>query len=214
MSWDGPIASDFRHGNEVVVEAVVRHPERFLGVAYVNPVYSSRKELLTDLKRYVGELGFAGLKPYCRAGLGYDDERYAPCWEFADAEGLFVLLHTTGTKAGNSAVSGLAEKYPNVQWVIVHAGSSFDFAREVAAIMGNHGNVWAELTYSTVTNGLIEWLAAEVGDERILFGTDAPMRDPRPQFGWVVWADLPAESRLRILGENFRRLTASRRGKE
>jgi predicted TIM-barrel fold metal-dependent hydrolase len=117
------------------------------------------------------------------------------------------LLHTTGTKAGNSVVSKLAKKYPNVRWVVVHTGSSFSFAREVAGIMKAHGNVWAELTYSTVTNGLIEWLVSEVGDQRVLFGTDAPMRDPRPQFGWVVWADLPVESRRRILGANFQRLT-------
>jgi len=61
-----------------------------------------------------------------------------------------------------------------------------------------------------VTNGVIEWLAAEVGDDRILFGTDAPMRDPRQQFGWVVWADLPPASRRRILGANFQRLLGKR----
>jgi predicted TIM-barrel fold metal-dependent hydrolase len=77
--------------------------------------------------------------------------------------------------------------------------------------MKEHPNVWAELTLTASTNGVIEWMVSEVGDDRILFGTDAPMRDPRPQFGWVVWADLPATSRARILGGNFHRLLAMKR---
>ena len=48
--------------------------------------------------------------------------------------------------------------------------------------------------------------ADEVGDDRILYGTDSPMRDPRPQFGWVAWSRLPEASRRNILGRNFERL--------
>jgi predicted TIM-barrel fold metal-dependent hydrolase len=77
--------------------------------------------------------------------------------------------------------------------------------------MKDHPNIGAELTLTPVTNGVIEWLASQVGDGRILFGTDAPMRDPRPQLGWVVWADLPLASRRKILGENFRSLLAKRK---
>jgi predicted TIM-barrel fold metal-dependent hydrolase len=83
-------------------------------------------------------------------------------------------------------------------------------ARKVVAVLKEHPNVWAELTLTPVTNGVIEWMVAQAGDDRILFGTDAPMRDPRPQFGWVVWADLPVESRGRILGANFKRLLSMR----
>ena len=84
-------------------------------------------------------------------------------------------------------------------------------ARQACQVMAEHPNVMAELTLTTVSNGIIEWLAMNAGADRILFGTDAPMRDPRPQFGWVVWADIPVESRKRILGENFKRLLAMRR---
>lgn len=84
-------------------------------------------------------------------------------------------------------------------------------AREVVAGMKLHQNIWAELTLTPVTNGVIEWMVSEVGDDRILFGTDAPMRDPRPQFGWVAWADLPVESRKKILGANYMRLLSMRR---
>ena len=35
-----------------------------------------------------------------------------------------------------------------------------------------------------VTNGVVEYLVEATDDEHVLFGTDAPMRDPRQQLGW------------------------------
>ena len=64
-------------------------------------------------------------------------------------------------------------------------------------------NVYAEITYTSVTNGVIEFLVEAAGEDRVVFGSDQPMRDPRPQLGWVVWADLPAEVRAKVLGGNF-----------
>jgi predicted TIM-barrel fold metal-dependent hydrolase len=108
-------------------------------------------------------------------------------------------------------VAELAKTYPWAQWVIAHVGASFAAARGAASVMKEYPNVWAELTYTSVTNGLIEWLVSQVGDDRILFGSDAPMRDPRPQLGWVIWSDLPIRSRRRILGENYLQLLKKRR---
>ena len=45
-----------------------------------------------------------------------------------------------------------------------------------------------------------------VGAERVLFGTDSPMRDPRPQFGWLAYARLSEADKLAILGGNMRRI--------
>ena len=56
---------------------------------------------------------------------------------------------------------------------------------------------------TAVTNRVVEYLVGATDAGHVLFGTDAPMRDPRPQLGWVVWADLPSEDRLRIVGANF-----------
>jgi predicted TIM-barrel fold metal-dependent hydrolase len=211
MSWVGPIGSDPLESNDIVARACERHPGRFLGVCYVNPVLLSPEEQMAEVRRRVEGQGFVALKPYVRTGLRYDDPLYQPCWEYADARGLYVLVHTGGPAGEMDMVAALARRYPAAQWVVAHSGGSFAMARSVAAVMKQCPNVWAELTLTPVTNGVIEWMVGEVGDDRILFGTDAPMRDPRPQFGWVVWSDLPVESRRRILGENFRRLLAMRK---
>ena len=205
MSWNGPIGGDIAE-NEIIARAVERHPDRYMGVCYINPTHHTAEELMAEVRHRVEEQGFVALKPYVSSGVPYNDDLYEPFWEYADEKDLYVLLHLGGNVGGTEAVNDLAAQYLNVQWVIAHTGGSFGMARKVVALMKEHYNVWAELTLTPVTNGVIEWMVGEVGDERILFGTDAPMRDPRPQFGWVVWANLPVESRRRILGENFRRL--------
>ncbi len=212
MSWVGPVASEPEIGNDIVLRAVKRHPGRFRGLVTVNPTHVSAGRMVSTLRRLVDREGFVGLKPYLRLGLKYNDRLYAPCWEFAEQRGLYALLHIGGPAGGMDVVKDLAKTYPWVQWVIAHTGGSFGMARDVVAGMKQHSNIWAELTLTPVTNGVIEWMVSEVGDERILFGTDAPMRDPRPQFGWVVWADLPAASRSKILGANYLRLLSMRRG--
>ena len=72
--------------------------------------------------------------------------------------------------------------------------------------MKRHMNVWAQINYTAVSNGTIEYLVDQVGADRVLFGTDAPMRDPRPQLGWVVYTRLTLAEKKKILGENFARI--------
>jgi predicted TIM-barrel fold metal-dependent hydrolase len=211
VSWVGPLGSEPVEGNDIVARAVAAHPDRFLGVVYINPTHLSEEALTAELRRRVEEQGFVAAKPYPRAGLKYSDPLYTACWQYVDRLGLYVLLHLGDGAGGVDTVAELAAEFSNAQWVIAHSGGSFAFAREVTAGMKAHQNIWAELTLTPVTNNVIEWMVSEVGDDRILFGTDAPMRDPRPQLGWVVWSDLPLESRLRILGGNYERLLGMRR---
>jgi predicted TIM-barrel fold metal-dependent hydrolase len=49
-------------------------------------------------------------------------------------------------------------------------------------------------------------LVNKLGAKRVLFGTDAPMRDPRPQLGWVVHAAITREDKVAVLGGSFARL--------
>lgn len=60
-----------------------------------------------------------------------------------------------------------------------------------------------------MTNGVIEHLARQMGADRVLFGTDASMRDPRPQLTWVVFTRLPEADKRKILGENFARILSN-----
>jgi len=68
--------------------------------------------------------------------------------------------------------------------------------------MQKHPNVFAEITFTAVTGGVIERMVNATSDQRVVYGSDLPMRDPRQQLGWVVFSDLPVESKIKILASN------------
>ena len=55
-------------------------------------------------------------------------------------------------------------------------------------------------------SGVIEQLVAEAGAERILFGSDAPIMDPRSQLGKIITADIDEDAKRMILGMNAQRI--------
>ena len=206
MSWSGPLGGDMAAGNDLVQRAARDFPGRVLGMAYANPTHCAREDLIAELRSRIDEQGFVGIKPYHRVGVAYDDPLWAPVWELAGERGVYCLMDVSGAAGGVEPVARIAERFPGTQFVIAHSGSSWGMARLVADAMKRRPNAWAELTYTSVTNGAVEFLATEGDEDRVLYGTDAPMRDPRPQFGWVAWAKLPLKARRKILGENYARL--------
>jgi predicted TIM-barrel fold metal-dependent hydrolase len=81
-----------------------------------------------------------------------------------------------------------------------------EVAVEYAKYAKKYPNCYLQLTYTSVTLGSIEYLVKEVGADRILYGTDAPMRDPRPQLGWLVYANISEEDKRLILGTNMQKV--------
>lgn len=206
MSWHGPVCTDAQDGNEIVWRARQRFGEQILGLATIDPTHMTRDEMEAEIHLRHVQQGFVGLKPYVRMNLSYEDEGFVPWWEFGNTHQLYALLHLAPHTGGVAAVGRLAARFPEMSWVIAHSGGSYEFAEEVAACIRQHANVYAELTLTPVTNRVVEYLVGATDDEHVLFGTDAPMRDPRQQLGWVVWADLPLASKRKVLGENFRRI--------
>ena len=206
MSWHGPVCTDAVDGNEIVWRAMQAFGEQVIGVGVIDPTHMDRAEMDAEIQRRYIEQGFIGLKPYVRMNLSYEDEAFDPWWTFGNAHRLYALMHVAGHTGGVAGVGRLAERYPDMSWLIAHAGGSYAFAEEVAACIVEHPNAYAEITLTPVTNGVVEYLVSATDDEHVLFGTDAPMRDPRQQLGWVLWADLPPESKEKVLGANFKRI--------
>ena len=206
MSWHGPVCTDAEDGNEVVWRAMQRYGDEIVGVAVMDPTHMKDSEIKAEIDLRYREQGFVGLKPYVHMNLSYEDVGFMPWWAFGDAHRLYALMHVAPHTGGVAGVGRLAERFPNMSWIIAHAGGSYAFAEEVASCIVEHPNVYAEITLTPVTNRVVEYLVEATDDEHVLLGTDAPMRDPRQQLGWVLWADLPMESKEKVLGLNFKRI--------
>jgi predicted TIM-barrel fold metal-dependent hydrolase len=206
MSWHGPVCTDAQDGNEVVRRAAEKFGDQIIPLTTVDPTHMTAEEMDREIQLRHLRQGFIGMKPYVRMNLSYEDPAFMPWWEFGNAHRLYALMHVAGHTGGVPGIGRLAEKFPEVSWLIAHSGGSYPFAEEVAACIRQHPNVYAEITLTPVTNRVIEYLVEATDEDHVLFGTDTPMRDPRQQLGWVVWADLPEGTRMKILGGNFQRI--------
>jgi predicted TIM-barrel fold metal-dependent hydrolase len=208
MSWSGTVSMDVAAGNALVAAVVQRSPEEIVGLSSADPTHQSQDEIRALCEELHGQRGFRGLKPYVRNDVPYNDSRYDVYWRYANEHRLYGLLHTAPNVGGMAAVRDLARRFPEVTFLVAHSGSSWALARQVADAATDFRNVMAELTYTAATNRVIEWLCARIGAHRVLFGTDAPMRDPRPQLGWCVHTALPEADKRLIVGGNFARILA------
>ena len=200
-SWIG-IWIDYREGNELIHDLTVRHPGDILGYATIDPKKSDDFEL--DIQLCHDRYGFRGLKPYNpRVGLPYNSPLYDPWYRKGNEIGGFVKLHQTaiGDKFLEE-VGDISSRYPNMNYFLAHSGWTWEVARERASFARERPNVFLDLTFTSVLHGVVEYFVEEGLGHRVLFCTDAPMRDPIPQLGWVVYSRIEEEEKERILGGN------------
>jgi predicted TIM-barrel fold metal-dependent hydrolase len=209
--WLG-VFSDTERGNDIAFDAVERHPDRAIGYATINPNYVD--DVAAEVERVYRHPGMKGLKfHYRRTGVEYDDPRYRPWWEYANSHRLVALVNAAPmaprkvSRPGFGGVlRGLAEAYPDVSFLLPHTAGAFETIRDFTSIALDIPNVYFEITLTDVPLGSMEMLTEIVGADRVIFGTDSAMRDPRPQFGWIAYAHLSEDDKLKILGGNMRRL--------
>jgi predicted TIM-barrel fold metal-dependent hydrolase len=103
-------------------------------------------------------------------------------------------------------INDVAPKYPNISFIIAHCGASFADARKGIELALKNPNVYLEITLTAVTYRVIEFMVRHVGADRVLFGTDQPMRDPIPQFGWMAYAHCPFADKKKMFGMNMQRI--------
>ncbi len=193
-------------GNDLTARFVAQHPDRFVGFIYVSPLMPER--MLPELARASDELGFAAIKlypPYTPWPL--NEAMWLPIYEFADARELAVLFHTdTGPQSLPKYVGEIAPRYPRANFVIGHAGNIPPAREQAIAAAQANPNVYLETCSTFRTPGVIEQLVNEAGADRVIFGSDLPLMDPRPQLGKILTANISDAAKRLLIGDNARRL--------
>ncbi len=194
---------DARAANDLVADFVARRPDRFIPVAFVTPHYPD--EAISELERAFFQLGAKYLKIYPDYFRKPNDPAYFPIYEWLNEHGLAVMSHPTypfdrpGVTVKEKFLA-LSERFPNVKWILAHAGGSGNQATlEVARDLPS---VYLETCGSGAALGAIERAVGTAGADRLLFGTDMTLLDPRHQIGKVVTADISHDDKRLILGQN------------
>jgi uncharacterized protein len=192
--------------NDLTARFVAQQPERFMGFAYVSPLLP--EGMVAELERAVDRLKFKAIKlypPYTTWPL--HEAPWHPIYRFADERGLAVLFHTGPEPQSLPKFIGeIAPEYPNAKFVAGHAGNTPVERAQAIAVAQAHANVYLETCSTFRTPGVIEQLVSEAGADRVLFGSDLPLMDPRPQLGKILTADISDGAKQQIVGLNAGRL--------
>ncbi len=203
-SWLG-IWADYDLGNEIVHSALKRFPQQYIGYATLEPTYV--KDWKAEFRKVYEKYGFKGLKPYYpRTLIPYNDKLWFPWFEYGNRHQLFALIHPSDNIV--KEMLDTAARFPKISFLLAHSGGSFKDARKAIEVAKRRKNVYLEITLTSVTYGVIEFMVEELGADRVVFGTDQPMRDPIPQFGWVAYTRLSEKDKRKIFGENMQKIIA------
>jgi len=187
--------SDERPGNDVVIEAVRRFPDRFVGFAALNP-HRGGEMMLAELRR-CAEHGLRGIK-LVTSVQGYPDD--GPdidlACQWANERRQIILNHTWGSAEN---MERLVSAHPEACFFTGHATSAY------AAIMERYANLYV---CSCPVHGPrdCEDLVNAIGADRLLFGSDLQDLPIAWGLGPILLARLSRQDKQLVLGENLRRI--------
>ena len=125
--------------------------------------------------------------------------------EVARELGIAVNIHSGGNNSDPLEIGALAHRFPDVSIIMDHMGYRYDGRHAIAAAQDNP-NLCLGTTIAAFEPSFIATAIAEVGAERVVFGSNLPL----------LYADLAVESLRRakfgaevealIFGENLARL--------
>ncbi len=207
------VGPDARAGNALLLKELELHPGRLLGYAVFNPHDPEAPARLPDLLDVPGVIGVK-LHPEFHQ-LTLDHPAYAPAFDIAAERGRTVLSHCEHAHGGAWSApfrfATVAPRYPELPILMGHSGlwpRGFAHAADAAA---RCPNLVLETCGSKMTARHLARLVAEVGAERIAFGSDAVFLDLRVCLGRVLLADISEADRAQILHGTMDRLIAGAR---
>ena len=199
---DRQIAVANREGNDAVLEARRRYPDRLVAFCTANPWFG---EAAVEEVGRAFDLGAAGLKLHpVLQGFQIIDPVARPMVEAAVARRKPVYFHT-GTPVSSSPfqLSELCLRYPEGRFIMGHLAYS-DYWNDVVAAYQAAPNMFVET--STHLPVVIRILVEAAGTERVVFGSNFPMNSLSLEIEKITrYVTSPADLE-RIFSANLERL--------
>jgi predicted TIM-barrel fold metal-dependent hydrolase len=207
MKWSyDPSPEDMRHQNDEVLIALKRWPKRTFGFVYLNPNHLDAS--LAELERCVHDGPMVGVKLWVARHCNTPE--LDPIVRRATELKAIIFQHTYLKVGGNlpgestpMELAELAHRHPESSLICGHTGADWEVG--IRAIRDCR-NISVDLSGCDPCAGMTEMAVRELGAERVIFGSDAGGRSFASQLGKVMGADISAEAKRLILGENFKKL--------
>jgi predicted TIM-barrel fold metal-dependent hydrolase len=204
-----PSQDGVTRSNDLAMQIVAAHPEWYSGFCYLNPAHDPAF-LDAEIERCVARGNLCGIKLWI--SVHATDTRLDPIMRHAAALNVPVLHHAwykmTGYVYNESTpaeIADLACRHPDVTIVMAHlAGDGCRGVRDVK----HCPNVLVDTSGGQPVSDLVEYAVRELGAQRVIYGSDWPIRDYATQKARVTGANIPDAEKELILGGNAARLLA------
>ena len=203
--------------NDYVLGAAARYPKRLIPFCVVQP--KAGDAAVRELQRCV-QGGARGIGEMRSDSQGYelgDRKLVEPIVEVALKHNLIYLTHAS-EPVGHAypgkgsitpdAIYRFVSNFPELRVVCAHWGGGLPFY----ALMPEVATALKNTFFDTAATPFLyrphvfESVAAMVGADKILFGSDYPLLSPKRVMAQIEAADFPRESKAMILGGNAQRL--------
>lgn len=185
------------------------HPDcirSYCRVCFVN------KNAVEVARRGIYDHNVVGLKLLSEAYM--DDQRINPVIEEAINANVPVLIHASYKAIGPGVpmypwesdarhIAHLAKRYPEAKIIMAHiGGNAYRAVKEIKP----YKNVAIDFSGSLMRAGTLEYTVAQIGDERVLFGSDFPYVPYTICMGKLEEANLQEPSKEKIRYQNILRI--------
>ena len=206
-----------RDHNDYLLDAARRWPGRLLALAIVAPLAGAAA--LAEATRAL-DAGAVGLGELNADAQGFDfaaPGSLAPLAELLTARGRSLLIHTSEPIGHHYPGKGTAtperllpflRAQPDLRVIAAHWGGGLPFYTLMPEVAALTRNVWYDAAATTYLYdfAVFRHVAALVGPERILWGTDYPLLRHTPFLRRTRDAGLDAGALTAILGANAQAL--------
>lgn len=193
--------------NTHTLAAMICYPDIYFGFCYLNPAHSPQF-IEAEIGRCIVQGGMCGIKLWI--AVKATDERLDAIMARAQALNVPVLHHAwykqtsyVYNESTPAEIAALARRWPDVTIVMAHLGGGG--VRGVLDIV-DVPNVLVDTSGSQPEAGLVEYAVRRLGPERIVYGSDWPIRDFGTQVGRIAGASLSPHEKGLIFAGNAARL--------
>ncbi|MBI4552256.1 MAG: amidohydrolase family protein [Candidatus Latescibacteria bacterium] len=204
-----PTMPQCREANDYVLAMRDLAPDWFLPFCYVNPMYPD--ESVVEMERCIARERMVGVKLWVARRA--TDPGLDPILRYAVTLDVPVLQHawlkTTGNLPGESFpadVANLARRHPRARLIMAHLnGCGMRGLEAVRACP----NVVVDTSGGDPESGMVELAVARLGADRVVYGSDAPIRHFGVVLGKTLGTNLSDTVQQAILWDNAARLLPS-----
>ncbi len=198
--------------NEFIAAEVKEKPERLTGLGTLHP---ESEDIAGDVKHII-ELGLHGVKLHPDIQrFKIDDYRCLRIYELCEREGLPILMHTGDSRYDYSNPNRLVpvmKIYTDLTVIGAHFGgwSIWEQAsRELCELKNLYVDCSSSFYYIDLETG--EDIIKRYGTDRVMFGTDYPMWNPKEELETFFKLNLTDAQRRDILYNNAEKVYINNR---